>query len=119
MPCLKASTNIALDVGKPLPSIPIRAIAGCCPRAASGHEAADPAITLMKSRRRIALPEAGTTPNGTRLQQGFVTGEMGFRDQAAQQQFRAADVRFGSKADIGGRLDNVRFTPESGRSVTR
>ena len=30
----------------------------CCARAASGHEVADPAITLMKSRRRIACPEA-------------------------------------------------------------
>jgi hypothetical protein len=25
-----------------------------------------------------------------------------------------ADVRFGSKADIGAQLDHVRFTPESG-----
>jgi hypothetical protein len=41
--------------------------------------AAEPTITLMKSRRRIALPKAGTTPTRTRLQQGFATGEMGFR----------------------------------------
>jgi hypothetical protein len=33
----------------------------------------------MKSRRRIALTKAGTTPNRTRLQQGFATDEMGFR----------------------------------------
>jgi len=26
----------------------------------------------------------------------------------------SSDVRFGSKADIGGRPTNVRFTPESG-----
>jgi hypothetical protein len=33
-------------------STPIRRIrSGCCARAASGHAAADPAITLMKSRR--------------------------------------------------------------------
>src|SRR5215472_16541914 len=50
----------------------------CCARAASGHEVAEPTITLMKSRRRIALPKAGTTPTRTRLQQGFATGEMGF-----------------------------------------
>ena len=31
----------------------------------------------------------------------------------------AADVRFGSKADIGARLDHVRFTPESGDRVRR
>ena len=39
---------------------------------------------------------------------------MGFRDQVAQQQFRAADVRFGSKADIAECETNVRFTPNSG-----
>jgi hypothetical protein len=32
----------------------------------------------MKSRRRIAFTKAGTTPNGTRLQQGFAIDEMGF-----------------------------------------
>src|SRR5262249_36643761 len=56
--------------------------------------------TLMKSRRRIAFPKAGTTPIGARLQQGFATSEMGFRGQFAQQQSQAAHVRFGSKADI-------------------
>ena len=40
--------------------------------------AAEPTITSMKSRRRIALSKAGTTPTRTRLQQGFATGEMGF-----------------------------------------
>ena len=30
----------------------------CCACAASGHAAAEPAITLMKSRRLIASPEA-------------------------------------------------------------
>jgi hypothetical protein len=39
---------------------------------------------------------------------------MGFRDQVAQQQFLAANVRFGSKADIAGDQLNVRFTPKSG-----
>jgi hypothetical protein len=62
---------------------PITGIAGCCARAASGHTTADPVITLMKSRRRIAFTKAGTTPNSTRLQQGFGTGEMGFRGQFA------------------------------------
>jgi hypothetical protein len=37
---------------------PITGIAGGCACAASGHAAADPAITLMKSRRRIAFPKA-------------------------------------------------------------
>jgi len=31
-------------------------------RAPSGQASADPAITLMKSRRRIAFTKAGTTP---------------------------------------------------------
>jgi hypothetical protein len=52
----------------------------------------------MKSRRRIAFTKAGTTLTALRLQQGFATGEMGLRDQVAQQQSSA--VRFGSKADI-------------------
>ena len=30
----------------------------CCARAASGQVAADPSITLMKSRRRIAFPQS-------------------------------------------------------------
>ena len=41
-------------------SAPTRA-ARPCARAASGQAAAEPAITLMKSRRRIAFPKAGTT----------------------------------------------------------
>jgi hypothetical protein len=39
----------------------------------------------MKSRRRIAFTKARTTPNTTRLQQGFANGEMGFNDQFALQ----------------------------------
>src|SRR5262249_15570446 len=34
--------------------------------------------TLMKSRRRISFTKAGTTPNRTRLQQGFAIDEMGY-----------------------------------------
>ena len=45
----------------------------CCARALSGQAAADPAIPLMKSRRRIAFTKAGTTPNRTRLQQGVAS----------------------------------------------
>jgi hypothetical protein len=44
----------------------------------------------MKSRRRIASPEGSEgrqlSLTGTRLQQGFTTGEMGFRGQFARQQ---------------------------------
>ena len=73
----------------------------CCARAVSGHAAADPTITLMKSRRRIAFTKAGTTPNRTRLQQGFTTGGMGSDHHFAWQQSARLNVRFGSKADMG------------------
>jgi hypothetical protein len=74
----------------------------------------DPAITLMKSRRRIAFPRAGTTPTRTRLQQGFAIGGMGSDRHFAQQQSSGPNVRFGSKADIAERETNVRYSPESG-----
>ena len=48
-----------------------------------------------------------------RLQQGFATGEIGFKDQAATQRSLAAHVRFGSKADIGACPRDVRFTPKA------
>jgi hypothetical protein len=90
---------------------PTTGIAGCCARVISGHEAADPAITFMKSRRRIAFTKAGTTPNRTRLQQGFPIGGMGSDRHFAWQQSSGCNVGFGSKADIGWPLINVRFTP--------
>src|SRR5262249_26018193 len=93
---------------------PITGVAACCARTASGQAAADPAITLMKSRRRIAFTKAGTTPNRTRLQQGFPTGGMGSDRHFAWQQPSGSNVRFGSEADISHRPMNVRFTPESG-----
>jgi len=37
---------------------PITGIAACCALAASGQAVAEPEIILMKSRRRIAFPEA-------------------------------------------------------------
>ena len=63
----------------------MRAIfAGCCARAANGHVMAEPVTTLMKSRRRIARSKAKDHAT-MRLQQGFTTGEIGFRGQFAQQ----------------------------------
>ena len=55
---------------------------------------------------------------GTRLQQGFWTGGMGFNGHFAQQQSSKAHVRFGSKADIAASPTNVRFTPKSGHQVS-
>jgi hypothetical protein len=40
---------------------PITGIIGCCARVPSGHAAAEPAITLMKSRRLIAASKRPTT----------------------------------------------------------
>jgi hypothetical protein len=42
----------------------------------------------------------------------------GFSDQFVRQQSCIAHVRFGSKADIVKSLDDVRFTPESGRQLS-
>src|SRR6516164_1303380 len=90
----------------------------CCAPAVSGHEAADPAINLMKSRRRVAAPKAqslcGLCFGTTQLQQGFPPGGMGFDCHFAWQQSSGPNVRFGSKADIAACLINVRFTPKSG-----
>src|SRR5215467_1809201 len=73
----------------------------CCACAASGHATADPAIPVMKSRRRIAFPKAGTTPIRTRLQQGFATDEMGFRGYFARQQLKAVMSALGQKQTLG------------------
>jgi hypothetical protein len=47
-----------------------------------------------------------------------VTSEMGFRDRFERQQSRTAHVRFGSKADMTGRICNVRYSPESGHQLS-
>jgi hypothetical protein len=55
----------------------------------------------MKSRRRIDSPKAWDCADfDGAFQQGFAAGEMGFGNQVAQQQLRAAHVRFGSLTDI-------------------
>jgi len=58
-PCRKARTKCAESSGVVLLRNATTGIGDCCARAASGHAAADPAIPLMKSRRRIAFTEAG------------------------------------------------------------
>ena len=49
-----------------------------------------------------------------RLQRGFIIGGMGSDRHFVWQQSSGPNVRFGSKADVGERLDDVRFTPKSG-----
>jgi hypothetical protein len=96
----------------------ITGTADCWARAASGQAAADPVITLMKSRRRIAAPKAqslcGLCFGTTQLQQGFMTGGIGSDRHVAWQQSSGLNVRFGSKADIHPPSTDVRFTPKSG-----
>src|SRR5262249_35989707 len=81
----------------------------------SGHVVAEPATTLMKSRRRITAPKAQEHADTGSLQQDFATSEMGFTGQVARQQSRAAHVRFGSKADMCSARRHVRFAPNSDR----
>jgi hypothetical protein len=64
----------------------VGSFAGCCARATSGHAMAEPAATLMKSRRRIVFPRAQTARLGFQLQQDFVTGGMGLTGKFAGQQ---------------------------------
>jgi hypothetical protein len=90
---------------------PITGFIVCCARAASGHEVAAPAITLMKSRRRTAFSR---TPTALLITAGIYDRRNGVLACSAQQQSEAGNVRFGSKADIGGHPINVRFTPKSG-----
>ena len=88
----------------------------CCARAASGQAMADPAITLMRSRRRIApakgLRSAPTIAYGMRLHQGFAIGGMGSDRHFAWQQSSRPNIRFGSLADIEACPSHVRFTPK-------
>ena len=58
-------------------------------------------LLLALERRRITHPKAQDYANfQSALHQGFATGEMGLRGQFALPKSGAADVRFGSKADI-------------------
>jgi hypothetical protein len=56
----------------------------CCAWATSGQAVADPTIAWMKSRRRIAFPEAQDSVT-IQLQQGIAAGGMGFNGQFALQ----------------------------------
>jgi hypothetical protein len=78
--------------------------------------------SINGTREMFRAPNAARTHIGligpltmVQLQQGFATGEMGFRGQLAPHQSRTAHVRFGSKADIRGPR-HVRFTPKSGHA---
>jgi hypothetical protein len=59
----KADVHRRQPEGVPVPKNPITGIAGCCARAVSGHEAANPPASVKNSRRRMP-PSFGMT-NGT------------------------------------------------------
>jgi hypothetical protein len=68
----------------------------------------------MKSRRRIACPQGPNCATWIlQLQQGFAISEMGFRGYVAEQHCRAADVCFGSKADITSVEPMSAITPKA------
>src|SRR6516164_7194263 len=83
--------------------------AGCCARAASGHDTAVPSRTVTKSRRLMASPPPRTTSG---IKEYHIFDRELCRSFASQRD--VANVRFGSKADIALSPTNVRFTPKSG-----
>src|SRR5215469_17072072 len=92
------------------PSTPIRrSPPTCCAYAAMGHVPTRPQTILINSRRSIEgplPPPQGNILNGL-VAVTCVTPHRG-----------VPHVRFGSKADIGVTLCNVRFTPKSGHSLS-
>src|SRR5215831_2151156 len=75
---------------------------GCSAVAVSG-QAAEPAISLMNSRRLIASPGSERVIEAAQT----CTGK------------GPVHVRFGSKADIRAAKTHVRFTPKSGHSAAQ
>ena len=70
--CTNAATHSFQATGVAAPKNPIvGSFADCCARVASGHVAAEPATTLMKSRRRIAIPSLRTTPTPSTITAGI------------------------------------------------
>ena len=78
---------------------------GCCARVADGQAVAEPTIALMKSRRRIDSPKGSRVRRPslteTRLQQGFVTDEMGFRAELHSSNREARMSALGQKQTSG------------------
>src|SRR6516162_3471168 len=100
----------------------------CCACAASGHAAADPTTTLIKSRRRIACPEAqdyANNPDYIRdlssakwASEAWLHGrKLELRMSALGQKQTSAHIRVMSalppKADITAAQTNVRFVPKA------
>jgi hypothetical protein len=115
MPRLNDSTRFVVTGDDKLLRKPTIGFGACCARAASDHARDEEATALIKSRRRIAFSEAQDCADlRLQLQQGFATDEMGFWVSLHGCNPEPLMSGFGSKADIGARLDHVRFTPKSG-----
>jgi hypothetical protein len=86
----------------------------CCARAASGQVVVLP-TSVRKSRRRIAFPRLGTTPNrGVQLgasEQEIAASEMGSQGQVAMRNLEAPNDRNGSKPEY---LTNARMSASTG-----
>src|SRR5262245_8359271 len=80
---------------------PITGMAGCCARAASGQTTAEPAITLMNSRRLIRVL-AQARDHATRLQNDTLHKGLGVGLNDIQKAVIGTlpDVRYGSKAEM-------------------
>jgi hypothetical protein len=85
---------------------------------ADNQVAADPAITLMKSRCRIASPKAWDYFDlafNTAITAGNRERQNGFGGLFAQQQLRAAKCRYGSIASFWALWPDVGYWPDSDR----
>src|SRR5262245_7582791 len=79
-----------------------RTRSGCCATAPTGHAAAPPPITLMKSRRLMAA-------------RGLERGWCHSHVHSGRGNAGGRDVRCGSKVDMCSAPAHVRFAPDSER----
>jgi len=95
----------------------------CCARAASGHAVAVPAITLMKSRRRIAVPRAKDRANVGLLQsrsnQETATGGIGALVSLRSSNPEPPKTGMGHQLPLGANAERVRYDPISGPYLKR
>src|SRR5262249_19288180 len=107
---------------------PTTGIVRCCARAASGHVMAEPATTLMKSRRRITAPKVRSTPiladyirdlrpakwgSMINLRCKHLGSPMSALGQKQTSRHLQPMSALHPKADIGTQLRNVRFVPKA------
>jgi hypothetical protein len=104
----------------PLLRKPTTGSVACCPRAASGHVAADTAIALTKSRRRIAFSKAQDCADQGLEWRDYRRDsrppEWGFAINFALQKSQAAHVADGSFASVLALRPYVRSYSDSDRN---